>query len=138
MNRKLIWIPIIISFIVFATLCKTDFSVDAMDNTQNSVRKEDKCPCPRGQDPLLRESINDLKEKGTLTEDDIKNIDSYMIKEREVKDKEIKEKIYNDECEKIDKMVSNKIITKEKGEKLKVEVKENLQQMKRHMKRNNK
>ena len=51
---------------------------------------------------------------------------------------EIKEKIYNDECEKIDKMVSNKIITKEKGEKLKVEVKENLQQMKRHMKRNNK
>ena len=63
MNRKLIWIPIIISFIVFATLCKTDFSVDAMDNTQNSVRKEDKCPCPRGQDPLLRESINDLKEK---------------------------------------------------------------------------
>ena len=90
MNRKLIWIPIIISFIVFATLCKTDFSVDAMDNTQNSVRKEDKCPCPRGQDPLLRESINDLKEKGTLTEDDIKNIDSYMIKEREVKEKEIK------------------------------------------------
>ena len=88
--------------------------------------------------PLLRESINDLKEKGTLTEDDIKNIDSYMIKEREVKEKEIKEKIYNDECEKIDKMVSNKIITKEKGEKLKVEVKENLQQMKRHMKRNNK
>ena len=49
-----------------------------------------------------------------------------------------REKIYNDECEKIDKMVSNKIITKEKGEKLKVEVKENLQQMKRHMKRNNK
>ena len=71
-------------------------------------------------------------------EDDIKNIDSYMIKEREAKEKEIKEKIYNDECEKIDKMVSNKIITKEKGEKLKVEVKENLQQMKRHMKRNNK
>ena len=109
-----------------------------MDNTQNSVKKEDKCPCPRGQYPLLRESINDLKEKGTLTEDDIKNIDSYMIKEREAKEKEIKEKIYNDECEKIDKMVSNKIITKEKGEKLKVEVKENLQQMKRHMKRNNK
>ena len=47
------------------------------------------------------------------------NQDSYMIKEREVKEKEIKEKIYNDECEKIDKMVSNKIITKEKGEKLK-------------------
>ena len=87
---------------------------------------------------MLRESINYLKEKGTLTDDDIKNIDSYMIKEREVKEKEIKEKIYNDECEKIDKMVSNKIITKEKGEKLKVEVKENLQQMKRHMKRNNK
>lgn len=40
MNRKLIWIPIIISFIVFATLCKTDFSVDAMDNTQNSVKKK--------------------------------------------------------------------------------------------------
>ena len=44
----------------------------------------------------------------------------------EDKEKEMKDKIYNMECEKIDKMVSEKVITKEKGEKLKAAVKANL------------
>lgn len=110
-NKKLIALlitPVII-------LCTSGLKVSAMDHQHR---------CPRNGS--LRESVDELKENGILTEDDVKNIHSYMIKDRQAKEKEMKDKIYNMECEKIDKMVSEKVITKEKGEKLKAAVKANL------------
>ena len=65
------------------------------------------------------------------------NVLDNEIKDREAKEEEIKNKIYNAECEKIDKMVEQKVISKEKGEKLKLTVKDNLQDMKRNMRKLN-
>lgn len=112
--------------------------VDALESATNiSTYNDDtscrKYPCSRGGF-FLKESINKLEESGTLTKEDVKKIDSYMIKDRQAKDDKIKEEIYNSECEKIDKMVSEKVITKEKGEKIKATVKENIQNM--HMRGN--
>ena len=83
---------------------------------------------------LLFSNIIDLPSEDI---DDVKNIESYMVKDREAKEEEIKNKIYNAECEKIDKMVEQKVISKEKGEKLKLTVKDNLQDMKRNMRKLN-
>ena len=43
---------------------------------------------------------------------------------------QVKDQIYNEECTKIDKMVSEKVITKDQGDKLKAAVKENLESCK--------
>lgn len=136
-NNKLV-VSLFTFAIVLGTLCGGALKVNALEKSSVSSTYNDdnscyKGPCPRGGG-LLKESVNELKESGTLTEEDIKNIDSYMTKDREAKEAEIKEKIYNHECEKIDKMVSEKVISKEKGEKLKAAVKENIQDMKRNMK----
>ena len=114
--------------VIFANLCGSisSYAYDGND-----------CPKHHLRGGLLKESVSDLKESGALTEDDVNNIKSYMTKERENKEAEIKEKIYKNECEKIDKMVSEKVITKEKGEKLKASVKENLENMKKDTKKLN-
>ena len=140
-NNKIVALTIFTLAIIFGTLYEGNLKVDALGNTTySSTYSEDnsspKFPCPRGG-WVLKESVSELKERGALTEEDVKNIDSYMIKHRQAKEAEIKERIYNAECEKIDKMVSEKVITKEKGEKLKVTVKENIQDMKRNMKKVN-
>ena len=78
--------------------------------------------------------MDDLQESGVLTDKDIKNIDEYMDKERTKKNAEMKEEIYKSECERIDTMVSQKVITKEKGNKLKSAViKENLDEFEEEM-----
>lgn len=140
-NNKTIALTIFTLSIILGALCGGSLKADAIEGTTTtSTYSEDnsspKCPCPRGG-RVLKESISQLKESGVLTEDDVKRIDSYMIKDREAKKDEIKEQIYNAECEKIDKMVNEKVITKEKGEKLKASVKENIQDMKRNMKKVN-
>lgn len=140
-NNRTIALTIFTLSIIFGALCGGSLKADAVESTTTtSTYSEDnsspKCPCPRGG-RVLKESVSELKENGTLTEDDVKNIDSYMTKDRQSKEAEIKKQIYNAECEKIDKMVSEKVITKEKGEKLKASVKENIQDMKRNMKKVN-
>lgn len=141
-TNKSVGLVIVTLSIIFGTLCGGTLKVNALENTITSSTYVDdnycpKCPCPRVEGDLLKGSINELKESGNLTEDDVKNINSYMTKDRESKEAEIKERIYKIECEKIDKMVSEKVISKEKGEKLKETVKVNIQDMKRNMKRLN-
>lgn len=130
----------IISSIIFANLCGGVINANALEvTTISSTYNENdcnKCPYPRGGG-LLKESVSELKESGTLTEDDVNNINSYISKDREKKEAEIKAQIYKRECEKIDEMVSEKVITKEKGEKLKVSLKENVQNMRRNVKKLN-
>ena len=138
-NNKFIALLIITPAIVLGTLFSEVVKVNAMENTLSAVYDDEnngRCPCPRGRG-VLRESVDELKKSGTLSEDDVKNIESYMVKDREAKEEEIKNKIYNAECEKIDKMVEQKVISKEKGEKLKLTVKDNLQDMKRNMRKLN-
>lgn len=138
-TNKSVGLVIIMLFIILGTLCGGALKINALENEITSSTYVDdssctKCPCPRVKGGLLKESINELKENGSLTEDDVKNINSYMTKDRESKEADIKEKIYKIECEKIDRMVSEKVISKEKGEKLKEVVQENIQNMKRNMK----
>ena len=120
----------IISSMIFANLCGgiSSYAYDGNNYPRHYY--------PRGEG-LLKESVSELKESGTLTQDDINNINSYMTKDRENKEAEIKAQVYKNECEKIDKMVNEKVITKEKGEKLKVSVKENIEDMKRNVKKLN-
>lgn len=133
-NNKLTAILVITLAIIFGNLCTHTSKVDALEiNTAPSTSVDNEsCPkgrCPRGHMNLIKMSINELKEDGVLSEAEVKKIDSYMIKEREAKEAEIKEKIYNDECEKIDDMVKENVITKEKGEKIKSTIKSNLDEM---------
>ena len=60
----------------------------------------------------------------------MKNIDTFIKKERDERMSQVKDQIYNEECTKIDKMVSEKVITKDQGDKLKAAVKENLESCK--------
>ena len=58
-----------------------------MENTLTAVYDDEnnvRCPCPMGRG-VLRESVDELKKSGTLSEDDVKNIESYMVKDREAK-----------------------------------------------------
>ena len=42
--------------------------------------------------------------------------------------------MYNAECENIDNMVREKVISKEKGKKLKLKIKENMNEINKHIK----
>lgn len=141
-TSKSVSLVIITLSVILGTLCGRVLKVNALENEITSSTYADdnscpRCPCPRVGGGLLKESVDELKESGSLTEDDVKNINSYMTKDRESKEAEMKDRIYKAECEKIDKMVSEKVISKEKGEKLKEAVKENIQNMKRNMRRLN-
>ena len=141
-TNKSVGLVIISLALIFGTLCGGVIKVNALENEMTSSTYVDdsycpKYPCPIVGGGLLKKSANDLKESGNLTEEDVKNINSYMTKDRESKEAEIKERIYKTQCEKIDKMVSEKVISKEKGEKLKETVKENTHNMRRNMKRLN-
>lgn len=126
--------------IIFGTLCSSpdnsyaESRVEANNTSTYEMNSDDKNqvypdPCPggrRGGPCILKDSIAKLKESGDLTSDDVKNIENYMANERIQKQAKMKEKIYNLECEKIDNMVVKKIITKEKGDKLKEAIKKNI------------
>ena len=61
---------------------------------------------------IFKESVENLEIQGVLTQDDVKNIKEYC---REQMIKKEKEK----SIEKVEQMVKDNVITKEKGEKLK-------------------
>lgn len=99
------------------------------------ISKDNDKPGPRGccggkRVPLLKESVDELQKSGILSEKDVKNIDTFIKKERDERMSQVKDQIYNEECTKIDKMVSEKVITKDQGDKLKAAVKENLESCK--------
>ena len=61
---------------------------------------------------IFKDSIDKLEVDGVLTQDDIKNIKDYC-KEQHIKREKEKS------IERVDQMVKDNVITKEKGEKLK-------------------
>ena len=61
---------------------------------------------------IFKESIEKLEVEGVLTQDDVKNIKEYCKEQRIKKEKE-------KSIERVEQMVKDNVITKEKGEKLK-------------------
>lgn len=73
---------------------------------------------------IFEESIKELKKSGVLTSEDIKNIESYMQKEHEQREAEIKKK----RDEKIDNLVKENVLTIEKANKLKEAIDKNVKE----------
>ncbi len=82
---------------------------------------------------LIKESVEELQKSGVLTNEDVKNIDAYHQKLREQRKEEMKKK--RDAM--IDDMVTQKVITKEKGEKLKSTIDKNIELKIKQMEQNN-
>ena len=61
---------------------------------------------------IFKESVESLEVQGVLTQDDVKNIKEYCKQQMIKKEKE-------KSIERVEQMVKDNIITKEKGEKLK-------------------
>lgn len=91
---------------------------DSVATTTNTCQDSNaKCP---GHGKMMgknvfKESVNELQKSGILTSEDVKNIDAYHEKLREQRKEEMKKK----REAVIDNMVNEKVITAEKGEKLK-------------------
>lgn len=122
-NKKYIKTLLIASFII--TLSNTK-SINADSNTQSekqvaiteTTNKKDesyKCGHHHRGEKVFEESINELRESGVLSENDINKINEYMKKEHEQRKVEMKKK----RDEKIDNMVNENVISKDKGNKLK-------------------
>ncbi|MGL5695296.1 MAG: hypothetical protein ACRCXA_14545 [Peptostreptococcaceae bacterium] len=77
---------------------------ESKDIHNNGCRGKGKC--------IFESTLNELKESGVLTEEDIKNIQKYRQEERQAMMKEISH-------ERVDKMVKDNVITSEKGQQLK-------------------
>ena len=118
----------------------TVLNVDAIDsnatsNTEGNMQSmETYCPCenmkrgPRGK-MIFEESITELKKSGVLTDEDVKKIDDYNNKLMEKRKEEMKKKRH----EMIDNMVNDKVISKEKGDRLKQSIDNNIEEhMKNH------
>ena len=82
---------------------------------------------------LIKESVDELQKSGVLTGEDVKNIDAYHQKLREQRKEEMKKK--RDAI--IDDMVTQKVITKEKVEKLKSTIDKNIELKIKQMEQNN-
>lgn len=82
---------------------------------------------------VIKESIEELQKSGVLTDEDVKNIDTYHQKLREQRKEEMK----NKRDAMINDMVTQKVITKEKGERLKLTIDKNIEQKIKEMKQNN-
>lgn len=99
-------------------------------------------------------SIEELKNSGILTKEDVDNINDYIIKLQEEnkrkasvknyyrgnKESKIKEKKYTNNNDRkkslIDDMVKDKVITKYQGEKLKEKIIKNKEKMKNYIEKN--
>lgn len=84
-----------------------------------------KCP---GQGKMMgknifKESVDELQKSGVLTAEDVKKIDTYHEKLREQRKEEMKKKREAI----IDNMVNEKVISEEKGNKLKVTIEKNIE-----------
>ena len=133
MNKKFICLSIIVLSVIFNVSKQSSLIINAMENEKMPRSKFNECLCPK-RDGHLKESVENLRQSGDLTEEDIKNIDCYMKKQRDLREQEIKEKMYNAECENIDNMVREKVISKEKGKKLKLKIKPHMNEINKHIK----
>ena len=79
---------------------------------KNSCEQQNKNGKMMHRISIFKESVEFLELQGVLTQDDVKNIKEYC---REQMIKKEKEK----SIEKVEQMVKDNVITKEKGEKLK-------------------
>ncbi|RDY29116.1 hypothetical protein CHL78_002080 [Romboutsia weinsteinii] len=99
--------------------------INAEETNNNTTTMEDRC-CPpshgqhmkRGKE-IFDNSVDELKKSGVLDDKDIKNIENYNTKKME----EMKKKRHS----RIDEMVEQNVITKEKGEKLKSTIDKNIE-----------
>ncbi len=90
---------------------ETYVSAQTTSTTETSAVAPEKHGCRRGKGPY-EETLQQLKESGVLTVDDVKKIEEYNKSERDARLKEmINENINN--------MVKQNVITSAKGEKLK-------------------
>ena len=112
LNKK----NLVLTSILGLTLLSCNFN---LANAQN-VNLEPKSSCEQhhqnGKMPhrksIFKDSIDKLEVDGVLTQDDIKNIKDYC-KEQHIKREKEKS------IQRVDQMVKDNVITKEKGEKLK-------------------
>ena len=107
---------IILSSILGLTLISSSFNlVNAQElTTQPESKYEQQHPnCKMmHRKSIFKESVESLEVQGVLTQDDVKNIKEYCKKQMIKKEKE-------KSIERVEQMVKDNIITKEKGEKLK-------------------
>ena len=111
--------------------------LEESEGTTINISQEDMIKQPphkhmRGKH-LIKESVDELQKSGVLTGEDVKNIDAYHQKLREQRKEEMKKK--RDAI--IDDMVTQKVITKEKGEKLKSTIDKNIELKIKQMEQNN-
>ena len=111
LNKK----NLVITSILGLTLLSCNFN---LANAQN-VNLEPKSSYEQHQNgkmphrkSIFKESIEKLEVEGVLTQDDVKNIKEYCKEQRIKKEKE-------KSIERVEQMVKDNVITKEKGEKLK-------------------
>ena len=98
--------------------------INAEEVNNNTSTIEDRCCPPNGQHmrrgkEIFDNSVNELKKSGVLDDKDVKNIENYNTKKME----EMKKKRHS----RIDEMVEQNVITKEKGEKLKSTIDKNIE-----------
>lgn len=85
------------------------------------------CPCKMQRRSLLMQSVQELQKDGTLSKEDVQNIKEFRRKEKE----EMKQRILQAQCKKVDQMVKEKVITKQQGVKLKQTMEKNLNNLDR-------
>ena len=112
LNKK----NIILASILGLTLISSSFNlVNAQElTTQPESKYEQQHPnCKMmHRKSIFKESVESLEVQGVLTQDDVKNIKEYCKQQMIKKEKE-------KSIERVEQMVKENIITKEKGEKLK-------------------
>lgn len=123
-----------LSAIILATaVCTTNISIV---NAQGMLEEKDTniqvecpnnncqkpCPCKIQRRSLLMQSVQELQKDGTLSKQDVQKIKEFRKKERE----EMKQRILQSQCKKVDQMVKEKVITKQQGIKLKQTMEKNL------------
>ncbi|MCR1848223.1 hypothetical protein [Paraclostridium sordellii] len=140
-------LSIVLSSLIILTMLST--SVSAHTQVIDKIEKV----------KLLRracfiKSVEELKNSGILTKEDVDNINDYIIKLQEEnkrkasvknyyrgnKESKIKEKKYTNNNDRkkslIDDMVKDKVITKYQGEKLKEKIIKNKEKMKNYIEKN--
>ena len=112
LNKK----NIILSSILGLTLISSNFNLlNAQElTTQPESKYEQQNPNGKlmHRKSIFKESVESLEVQGVLTQDDVKNIKEYCKQQMIKKEKE-------KSIERVEQMVKDNIITKEKGEKLK-------------------
>jgi len=112
LNKK----NIILSSILGLTLISSNFNLlNAQElTTQPESKYEQQNPNGKlmHRKSIFKDSVEALEVQGVLTQDDVKNIKEYCKQQMIKKEKE-------KSIERVEQMVKDNIITKEKGEKLK-------------------